>query len=58
MGIALVALIVAKTGGGRIRLFAAYLGIALVPLALPTAFFDRFDPWPAVLLLASLVAFT
>lgn len=58
VGIALVALIVARSGGGRTRLFAVCLGIALAPLALPTAFFDRFDPWPAVLLLSAIAAFT
>ncbi len=56
-GIALVALIVARTGGGRARLFASCVGVALVPLALPTIFFDRFDAWPAALLLAATAAF-
>ncbi len=58
VGIALVALILARTGAGRTRLFAACVGIALAPLALPTAFFERIDPWPAVLLLGAVAAFT
>jgi Glycosyltransferase family 87 len=56
-GIALVALIIARTGGGRTRLFASCVGLGLAPLALPTIFFNRLDAWPAVLLLAAMVAF-
>ena len=57
-GIALVALIIARTGGGWTRLFASCLGLALAPLALPTIFFGRFDAWPAVLLLVGMFALT
>ena len=57
-GIALVALIIARTGGGRTRLFASCVGVALAPLALPTICFGRYDAWPSVLLLAAMVALT
>lgn len=57
-GIVLVALIVARTGGGRLRLFVSCVGLALVPLALPTIFFGRLDAWPATLLLAGMAALT
>jgi len=51
-GIAFVAHLVARLGGGRWRPFVACVGIGLAPLALPVVFFDRLDPWPVVLLLA------
>jgi hypothetical protein len=57
-GIALAALVISRTGGGRTRLFASCVGMALAPLALPTIFFNRFDAWPAVLLLAAMVELT
>jgi hypothetical protein len=57
-GIALAALVVARTGGGHLRLFGSCVGLALVPLALPTIFFGRFDAWPATLLLAGMAALT
>jgi Glycosyltransferase family 87 len=55
-GIALVAHLVARLGGGRWRLFVACVGIGLAPLALPVVFFDRLDAWPVVLLLAGMSA--
>jgi Glycosyltransferase family 87 len=57
-GIAFVALIVSRTGGRRKHLYASCLGLALAPLALPTIFFGRFDAWPALLLLAGMLALT
>lgn len=56
-GVALVAHLVARTGGGRTRLFVSCMGIGLAPLALPVVFFDRLDAWPAVLMLAGAAAF-
>jgi FkbM family methyltransferase len=49
-------LLLARLGAGRGRLLAAAAFVGLAPLALPNVFFDRFDAWPALLLLLALTA--
>jgi uncharacterized membrane protein len=55
--VALVAVVLARTGAGTLRLYAAPLAAALAALPLRQVFFDRYDLWPTALLVAGLAAF-
>jgi hypothetical protein len=53
----LVALLLAQVGATTPRLFGGVLAVALAPLPLRQVFFDRYDLWPAALLVAALATF-
>lgn len=57
IAVVLVAVILARTGAGPLRLYGGPLAVALAPLPLRQVFFDRYDAWPAALLVAGLAAF-
>ncbi len=50
------ALILARLGAGRARLYGALAAIALAPLALGPVSLNTYDPWPALLVAASVCA--
>lgn len=52
--VALVALVLARSGAGRLRLYGGPLALALAPLPLRQVFFDRYDLWPATLVVVAL----
>jgi hypothetical protein len=54
--VVLVAVGLAATGAGPLRLYGGPLAVALAALPLRQIFFDRYDLWPAFLAVAGLVA--
>lgn len=54
--VALVAFVLAKTAAGPLRLYGGPVAAALAPLPLRQVFFDRYDLWPAALVVAALAA--
>lgn len=52
--VALVAFVLARSGAGRLRLYGGPLAVALAPLPLRQVFFDRYDLWPATLVVVAL----
>jgi hypothetical protein len=55
--VALVAFVLARSGAGRLRLYGGPLAVALAPLPLRHVFFNRYDLWPAALVVVALAGF-